>query len=368
MSLIAPTLQAFFTDRLITQRNCSPETIASYRDSLRLLLEYAHEQTGKQPFQLDFSDLDAPLIGAFLTHLEEHRGNSVRTRNNSPRGDPLPLSVCRPEASRARPDDRQGHGDPHQAPSARGHLLPRPGRDQGAAQGSGPQPLAGPPRSRAAAHPDPDRAARLRAHRSPRARHHPRHGRPRAGHGQGTKTAHRYPHPRDRRGPAPVAHRTPRPARRSLFSTRQGTPLTRDTVGLLVAKHTPHPAIARRSTPSASLRTCCATPTRCCSKLTTSTSPRSPCGSGTSAPPPPRSTSTPTPRSRNEPSRESPRSEPNRADTAPPTRCSPSSKPSDYAEHPSIRTIQLSRQNARRHHPIRHNQPLGMSLVMPMSA
>jgi len=82
MSCIAPTLQAFFTDRLITQRNSSPETIASYRDTMRLLLAYAHEQTGKQPFELDFADLDAPLIGAFLTHLETDRGNSCRTRNN----------------------------------------------------------------------------------------------------------------------------------------------------------------------------------------------------------------------------------------------------------------------------------------------
>jgi integrase/recombinase XerD len=82
VSLIAPTLQAFFTDRLITERNASPETIASYRDTMRLLLAYAHQQTGKQPFQLDFDDLEAPLIGAFLTHLQEDRGNSARTRNN----------------------------------------------------------------------------------------------------------------------------------------------------------------------------------------------------------------------------------------------------------------------------------------------
>ena len=82
MSAIAPALQAFFTDRLITERNCSPETIASYRDAMRLLLSYAHERTGKQPFQLGFEDLDAPLIGAFLAHLEDDRGNSARTRNN----------------------------------------------------------------------------------------------------------------------------------------------------------------------------------------------------------------------------------------------------------------------------------------------
>ena len=82
MSLIAPTLQAFFTQRLITERNASPQTIASYRDTMRLLVAYAAKQTAKQPFQLDFDDLDAPLIGAFLTHLEEVRHNSVRTRNN----------------------------------------------------------------------------------------------------------------------------------------------------------------------------------------------------------------------------------------------------------------------------------------------
>jgi len=81
MSLIAPTLEAFFADRLITQRNASPRTIAAYRDALRLLLRFASEQTGKQPSRLEFFDLDASLIGAFLNHLEHERGNTVRTRN-----------------------------------------------------------------------------------------------------------------------------------------------------------------------------------------------------------------------------------------------------------------------------------------------
>jgi integrase/recombinase XerD len=81
MTALAPALQAFFTQRLITQRNSSPETIAAYRDTFRLLLAFAHQQTGKQPFQLDIDDLDAPLIGAFLTHLEHDRGNTPRTRN-----------------------------------------------------------------------------------------------------------------------------------------------------------------------------------------------------------------------------------------------------------------------------------------------
>jgi hypothetical protein len=78
MTALAPTLEAFFTDRLMTQRDASPKTIAAYRDAFRLLLAFVHEQTGKQPFQLDLADLDAPLIGAFLNDLEQDRGNSPR--------------------------------------------------------------------------------------------------------------------------------------------------------------------------------------------------------------------------------------------------------------------------------------------------
>jgi site-specific recombinase XerD len=81
MTLIAPTLQAFFTDRLAQQRQASPRTIAAYRDTLRLLLGFAHRQTGKLPAQLDWDELDTPMISAFLHHLEHERGNSIRTRN-----------------------------------------------------------------------------------------------------------------------------------------------------------------------------------------------------------------------------------------------------------------------------------------------
>jgi site-specific recombinase XerD len=81
MTLIAPTLQAFFTDRLVQQRQASPQTIASYRDTLRLLLTFVHQQTGKMPAQLDWDDLDATTISAFLNHLESGRRNSTRTRN-----------------------------------------------------------------------------------------------------------------------------------------------------------------------------------------------------------------------------------------------------------------------------------------------
>lgn len=81
MSTLAPLLQAFFTERLIGQRDASPHTIASYRDAVCLLLRFAQHRTGKAPHQLDIDDLDAPLIGAFLNYLEAERGVAVRTRN-----------------------------------------------------------------------------------------------------------------------------------------------------------------------------------------------------------------------------------------------------------------------------------------------
>ena len=81
MTLIAPTLQAFFTDRLGKQRQASPRTIAAYRDTLKLLLGFAHQKSGKLPSQLDWDDLDATMISGFLNHLESERHNSTRTRN-----------------------------------------------------------------------------------------------------------------------------------------------------------------------------------------------------------------------------------------------------------------------------------------------
>jgi site-specific recombinase XerD len=81
MTALAPTLEAFFTDRLANQRRASPNTIAAYRDSFRLVLSYLQHHTGKAPSRLEFEDLDADAITAFLAHLESDRGSSVRTRN-----------------------------------------------------------------------------------------------------------------------------------------------------------------------------------------------------------------------------------------------------------------------------------------------
>lgn len=74
-------LESFFTDRLISQRRVSPHTIASYRDTFRLLLQFAHKHLKKQPSRLAFENLDAPFIGKFLDHLEKNRHNAARSRN-----------------------------------------------------------------------------------------------------------------------------------------------------------------------------------------------------------------------------------------------------------------------------------------------
>lgn len=81
MSAVAPTLQAFFSDRLLREREASPHTVASYRDTIRLLLTFASQRAGKQPSALAFEDLDATVISGFLDHLEHDRGCGPRTRN-----------------------------------------------------------------------------------------------------------------------------------------------------------------------------------------------------------------------------------------------------------------------------------------------
>ena len=81
MSALAPLLEALFTERLIGQRDASPHTIASYRDTYCQLLRYTAARTGRPPERLNLVDLDALTVGAFLQHLENDRHVSVRTRN-----------------------------------------------------------------------------------------------------------------------------------------------------------------------------------------------------------------------------------------------------------------------------------------------
>jgi integrase/recombinase XerD len=81
MSMLAPSLQAFFVTRLGTERDVSPHTVDSYRHTFRLLLTYAKQRTGKAPSELELGDLDAALVSSFLEHLEHDRGCGVGTRN-----------------------------------------------------------------------------------------------------------------------------------------------------------------------------------------------------------------------------------------------------------------------------------------------
>jgi hypothetical protein len=72
----AALLQAYFTQRLVGQRNASPHTIASHRDTFRLLLSFAQKVLRKTPAALTLLDLDAPFIGRFLDHVEKDRGHT----------------------------------------------------------------------------------------------------------------------------------------------------------------------------------------------------------------------------------------------------------------------------------------------------
>lgn len=77
----AGVLTRFFTQRLIQQRHASPHTVSSYRDTFRLLLRFAKTRTENEPSSLRWQEIDAPLISAFLDHLQEHRGITARSRN-----------------------------------------------------------------------------------------------------------------------------------------------------------------------------------------------------------------------------------------------------------------------------------------------
>lgn len=74
-------LESFFTDRLMRQRQASPNTIASYRDSFCLLFNFAKSRLNKEPSNLTIEDLNAQFIGSFLNHVEKDRGNCARSRN-----------------------------------------------------------------------------------------------------------------------------------------------------------------------------------------------------------------------------------------------------------------------------------------------
>jgi integrase/recombinase XerD len=80
-STFSELLQSYFTERLMRERGASPNTIANYRDTFRLLIGFTHRHLKKRPTALAVHDVDAPLVCRFLDHLEKERGNSPRSRN-----------------------------------------------------------------------------------------------------------------------------------------------------------------------------------------------------------------------------------------------------------------------------------------------
>jgi len=78
---LATLLEGFFSRRLIDQRNASPHTVASYRDTFRLLLKFAAEKLRRSPASMSLTDVGAPLLSEFLDQMEKRRGCGTRSRN-----------------------------------------------------------------------------------------------------------------------------------------------------------------------------------------------------------------------------------------------------------------------------------------------
>jgi len=99
-SSFATLLQRFFTERLMQQRQASPHTISSYRDTFRLLLQFTLKRLHKPPARVAFEDIDAPLIGAFLDDLQNSRGSrraaAISVLLPSARSLTMPRSKCLP--------------------------------------------------------------------------------------------------------------------------------------------------------------------------------------------------------------------------------------------------------------------------------
>jgi site-specific recombinase XerD len=130
VSAIAPILQAYFIERL-TQRQASPHTIGSYRDTFCLLLRFAQQHLSTPPSKLEFADVDASFVGAFLDHLERDRGNSATTRNNRLAAihSLFSYAACAaPSTPHSSPASWRSHRNESTPPSSRSSPRPRPAR------------------------------------------------------------------------------------------------------------------------------------------------------------------------------------------------------------------------------------------------
>ena len=241
MTLLAPTLEAFFTERLMTQRQASPHTIAGYRDTMRLLLASPPQRTGKPPSKLEVADLDV--------RADQRVPRPPRTRTRQQRHAPATCAWRRSgRCSDTRRSRHPEHADviaarardPRQTVRPRAHHVPHQGRGQRAARRARSQHLDRPARPRAAADRDPDRAARLRADRAPLPRHAPRHRRRYLSTASG-RTANNAPSRSPRQTVKALTvwlkerHGEPE---EPLFPSNRGGRLSRDAVEWLIDKHT----------------------------------------------------------------------------------------------------------------------------------
>ena len=265
MTALAPTLQAYFTDRLLCQRRASPNTVASYRDTFRLLLGFAQQQTGTRAGTPGARAISTrPRSARSSTTSRHDRGNSARTRN-------IRLAAVHSffhYAALRRPEHaaliQRVLAIPAEA-LRRAHRLrssPRRGRLRCSTPRS--HDLGRPTRPRAAAHRRADRAARVRADRAHLRRRRTSAPARTCARRQRTQGARHPAHPPDRRGAPRLAARAPRPARRPALPQPRRRAAQRATRSNdLLAKHVATAAApARRCAPSASRRTCCATPPR----------------------------------------------------------------------------------------------------------
>jgi len=106
--LVGPLLQSFFSEHLCSHKDASIQTIASYRDTFRLLLSYVQQTAGIEPSALRITDLEVTVILAFLAHLEEQRHTDARWRASPASSDSAVGHSCL-----SKPGDQTGKSPPH---------------------------------------------------------------------------------------------------------------------------------------------------------------------------------------------------------------------------------------------------------------
>jgi integrase/recombinase XerD len=252
MSALAPTMQAFFTERLIGQRQASPHTIAAYRDtsaccSRSLSNAPASGRTAST------SRISTPCWSPrfWITSSSSATAATPQDTERPAGGDPLALPLCRAAPPRARGHDRARARDPDQAPRPRDCQLPRRVGNRGAARCPRPSPLDRPARPRPDGPHHPDRAAGLRAdhaalpRRAPRRR--PPTSRPPAR--AASNASRRWPRTEVLR---PWTHDRAGAPDQPLFPTTHGRALSRDGIALVVSRHA---TTASRSCPTLATKT-----------------------------------------------------------------------------------------------------------------